>query len=84
MAFSRRDPGGSAEILLLFPDRLPARVRAGIPEPEQWLTWERVMLDLHSGRLLGKPGVFGVDLMGVFLCSLAMSGTAMWWLHRHK
>jgi len=84
MAFSPRAPGGSAEIRQLFPDRLPARIRERIPEPEQWLTWERVILDLHSGRLFGVPGVLWVDLVGVFLCTLAISGTAMWSLHRHK
>jgi len=84
MEFSRRAPGGGAEIEQLFPDRLPDELRRGLPMPDRWLTWERVLLDVHSGRVLGRLGVLWVDLTGVFLCTLAMSGCAMWWLHRRK
>jgi hypothetical protein len=84
MAFNRRAPGGSAEIRQVFPDRLPEDMRSRLPVADLWLTWERVLLDLHSGRLFGRLGVLWVDLVGVFLCSLAMSGCAMWWLHRRK
>ena len=84
MEFSRRAPGGSAQIHQVFPDRLPGEIRRGLPMPDQWLTWERVLLDLHSGRVLGRLGVLWVDLVGVFLCVLATSGFAMWWLHRRK
>jgi len=84
MEFSRRAPGGSAQIHQVFPDQLPEEVRRGLPVPDQWLTWERVLLDLHSGRLFGRPGVLGADLLGIFLCMLALSGCAMWWLHRRK
>lgn len=84
MEFNPRDPGGSAEVRQRVPDRLPDEIRNRLPVPDRWLTWERVLLDLHSGRLFGKLGVLWVDLVGVFLCTLALSGTAMWWLHRRK
>jgi hypothetical protein len=84
LVFNRRAPGGSAEIRQLFPDRLPGDIRRNLPVADEWLTWERVLLDLHSGRLFGRPGVLWVDLVGVFLCGLAISGSAMWWLHRRK
>lgn len=84
MAFSRRPPGGGAEMQQRLQARLPDDILRELPVPDRWLTWERVLLDLHSGRLFGRLGVLWVDLVGVFLCVLAMSGTAMWWLHRRK
>ena len=82
--FSERAPVGEVVIRELFPDQLPDAIRDNIPAQEQWLTWERLLLDLHSGRLLGTGGVVFVDGVGVLLGSLAMSGTAMWWLHRRR
>jgi hypothetical protein len=81
--FSASAPGG-AVISQLAPGRLPDAVRQGIPAPDAWLSWERLLLDLHSGRLFGRLGVLWVDLVGVLLASLAMSGIAMWWLHRRR
>lgn len=40
------------------------------------LTWERILLDLHSGRLFGSVGTLFVDLLGVLLILSAISG---WW-----
>ncbi len=42
------------------------------------LTRERVLLDLHSGRLFGRLGVWVVDLVGVVTCLLAFSGMYAW------
>ena len=38
------------------------------------ITWERFMLDLHSGRLFGDWGVWFVDLVAIILAVLAVSG----------
>lgn len=38
------------------------------------LTWERLLLDLHSGRLFGNVGVLAVDVMGLLIMSLAITG----------
>ena len=46
------------------------------------LPWERVMLDLHSGRIFGTFGVIIVDLSGVFLIILSLSGCAIWLKHK--
>lgn len=44
------------------------------------LTWERVLLDLHSGRLIaGGWGIWLVDAVAVALVWLAMSGFWIWW-----
>lgn len=81
MEFRSPAPGGSL-INQLTPGLLPETIRANIPAREQWLSWERVLLDLHSGRIAGRLGVLWVDLVGVLLGGLAISGIAMWWLRR--
>jgi hypothetical protein len=67
-------------------------VPAEIPEnlSEQLLTLyrgkglplERVILDIHSGRILGQAGVLLVDFMAVLFLLLAMSGVWMWYKYR--
>jgi hypothetical protein len=42
------------------------------------LPLERVVLDLHSGRFFGTLGVFIVDLCGLFLILISLSGCAIW------
>lgn len=83
VAFSEPAPAG-ALIQQLAPGELPPAVRQQIPEQERWLSWERVLLDLHSGRAGGRTGVLIMDLAGVLLATLATSGLAMWWLHRRR
>lgn len=39
---------------------------------------ERLLLDLHSGRLFGKLGVYLMDLMAILFLFLAMSGIWAW------
>lgn len=43
---------------------------------------ERVMLDLHSGRILGEWGVWIIDLAALMMLILAMSGFLMWFQRR--
>ena len=38
------------------------------------LPWERVMLDLHSGRIFCKAGPWVMDTAAVLLIALALSG----------
>lgn len=42
------------------------------------LTIERVLLDLHSGRIVGAWGVYFVDLIALFLLILSCTGVWMW------
>ncbi|WOT05657.1 PepSY-associated TM helix domain-containing protein [Shewanella youngdeokensis] len=42
------------------------------------LNWERVLLDLHSGRFWGSIGVWIVDLIAIALLIMAMSGCYIW------
>lgn len=46
------------------------------------LTLERVLFDLHSGRILGAWGVYLIDLAAILFLLLAVSGAWMWWLGR--
>jgi hypothetical protein len=45
---------------------------------------ERVMLDLHSGRILGYWGVFVVDAAALLLCFLGFSGCWLWYERYRK
>ena len=42
------------------------------------LPMERVMLDLHSGRILGSWGVYLVDAAAILFLMLAVSGVWLW------
>lgn len=59
---------------------LPQELRTFLNErnPVPGLSRERVLLDLHSGRLFGIGGVVIVDLVGVATCLLAFSGLLTW------
>lgn len=43
------------------------------------LNWERVLLDAHSGRILGKAGVWIADIAGLLMLLLAFSGVMVWY-----
>lgn len=47
----------------------------------QGLNWERVLLDLHSGRMFGATGVWVVDIAATLLFFLAVSGFVLWYQH---
>lgn len=53
-------------------DRLLARYRARV------LTWERVMRDLHSGRLFGRFGYLIMDVAAIGFIVLAGTGVWLW------
>lgn len=42
------------------------------------VSWERFLLDLHSGRLFGPVGVWVVDIGAVLLLLIAVSGVWVW------
>ncbi len=48
------------------------------------LTWERLLLDIHSGRVFGDAGVYIVDLTALLFIFLALSGSWMWLRRRRQ
>jgi hypothetical protein len=48
------------------------------------LTVERVILDLHSGRLLGRAGPLLADAAAILFIMLAMTGIWMWFRTRRR
>lgn len=50
--------------------------------PGPALPLERVILDLHSGRILGKQGSYAMDAAAVLLLFNAASGVWIWWRRR--
>ena len=59
----------------------PAREAIDAMSRERGLSWERVMLDVHSGRLFGAVGVWVVDAAAIVLLFLALSGFVLWFQH---
>jgi hypothetical protein len=45
------------------------------------LTLERLLLDIHSGRILGSRGVYLVDAAALLFLALAISGAWLWGRH---
>lgn len=45
---------------------------------QQKLSWERVVLDIHSGRFLGEFGVWLMDVVAILIIILSMSGVYIW------
>lgn len=43
------------------------------------ISWQRVILDLHSGRWFGDWGVWMMDAAAIILLLLSFSGIWMWW-----
>ena len=48
----------------------------------QGLSLERVLLDLHTGRIFGKVGVALINITSLLLIVLIISGTLLWWRRR--
>lgn len=62
------------------PVPLPSAQRAALAQAYRGfgVSYERLLLDLHSGRLFGRGGVLLVDGAALCLLVLALSGAYMW------
>lgn len=78
LVFSPDSPEGS--VAWVTAHALPAELKAGLTERflGNDVNWERLLLDLHSGRLFGPWGVYLVDLSAIILLLLALSGAWVW------
>lgn len=59
-----------------LPRELASRIATDIRH--HTLDWERVMLDLHSGRILGSAGIWLADIAAGLMLLLAISGVLVW------
>ncbi|MCP4002096.1 MAG: PepSY domain-containing protein [Gammaproteobacteria bacterium] len=48
------------------------------------LSTERILLDLHSGRIFGRAGPWLADAVAILFIILAATGTWMWFKSHHK
>ncbi len=67
------------------PQPPPPALAAGVRREAlaRMLNWERLLLDLHSARLLSRAGPWLTDLAGLGMALLAASG--LWgWMRRHR
>lgn len=60
----------------LLPAHLAEEISADVLRHS--LTWERVLLDMHAGRIFGLAGVWLADAAGLLLLWLAVSGIIVW------
>ncbi len=62
------------------PTPLPAELAESLNKnkPLPGISRERLLLDLHSGRLFGRIGIWVVDAVSIVLIFLALSGTFTW------
>jgi uncharacterized iron-regulated membrane protein len=63
--------------------RPPPTLRAALQQAYRGtgLTLERLLLDIHSGRILGSRGVYLVDAAALLFLVLAVSGVWLWLRH---
>ena len=75
---------GNVEVLWSAASPVPPGLKAPLQKAYRGvgLPVERVMLDLHSGRILGRAGVYLVDAATVLFLLLAISGVWLWARHR--
>jgi len=75
----------AAEQQAVWPEakRLPEALQLQLQSVERYqaIQWERFLLDLHSGRLLGG---YVIDLVALLLLLMAFSGWAMWLKRRRS
>lgn len=58
------------------PAALAERIRSQSVPPS--LNWQRLLLDLHAGRILGLAGQLVMDLAALLLAILAVTGAVIW------
>lgn len=69
-----------AQVIQSVPDAIDvALTRRQVPAE---LNWQRLLLDIHSGRVLSELGKLIMDVAALLLICLAMSGVVIWWRTR--
>lgn len=75
------ESAGGIEVIWADPVPLPAAIAGAINADlrAHTLTLERVLLDLHSGRIATRLGTWFMDLVALVLMTLVLSGLWIWW-----
>ena len=62
------------------PAALPESIKDHLKDQEisSSISMETLILDLHSGRFFGSAGVLFIDIVGLLLCILAITGLLAW------
>lgn len=67
------------------PAKLPTHLQQQIADSDSSrhfiLPYERVILDIHSGRFFGAYGIYFIDIAAILFIFLAISGTCIWLKH---
>lgn len=77
-------PATTIEAEIDWPQTLPGDLRERLNHAlrSRALTWEKLVMDLHAGRILGKAGQWIMDVVALLFCLLALSGLWLWWRRR--
>ena len=76
---------GDKQVKWVTPVSIPAKQQSWLRQHyrSQVLTLERVLLDIHSGRIIGNAGVVIVDLAALLF--ILLSGSGFWiWLQQQR
>ncbi len=65
---------------LVQPTQLPEKMTQQLTEgySGKSMSYEQLLLGLHTGRIFGKYGVYLIDLIAIILATLAISGFTVW------
>ena len=63
---------------------IPVELKDQLLTRDHSINWERLLLDLHSGRLATRAGTFLIDLAGIIMIVLAVTGFIVWLKRRRR
>lgn len=78
--FSFWKPVKDIQVVWSVPVMAPPAITRMLVDQTHSITLERLLLDLHSGRIATRGGVILVDLVGIALILLAISGVTIWYI----
>ena len=75
-------PEPNLDLALLAPQStlapLPELLEQQLEDSGPSISLETVILDLHSGRFFGQFGVLVIDIVGLLICILSITGLLAW------